>query len=381
MLIKLYRIIEVETFKAVIELGRNEARDEIISVLMLARENGNKISAELICQELLAKRPITMGSLIIKRCKELELFDEENNLTNLGQSSIESGEIFIPERELFILSCTNDPLLPQVILDLEPQPPQKLHQEINSERRKENNESKKKYDEGEIELLPQWILNLEGKVIDLVCTSKNKVKIKSIAEKGQKIIVHQVEELKCELSIQDDGSITLSIFGRFNEKLQPPPLEFREVWKTLLGPIANDWDESVSSPKLRVRFGELTDQERNTFLKDIAFGNPSIPNYGNFEQTVIKDVPIGPKTQEDANEWANWLLINNLTSYQFEKGYQRVVEEISQKFSKFKVSLPSRMELSNLLREKLLTTAERMPNHYWFVQAPLDLNPGERIIE
>jgi len=366
----LQRIVEVETFKTVLELGRNEARDEIISILMLARENGNTISAELICQELLANRALTMGNLIIKRCKELDLFDDENNLTDQGQSSIETGEVFIPERELFLLTCTNDSLLPQ-----------KLHQEINSERRKENNESKKKYDEGEIELLPQWILNLEGKVIDLIGTSKDRVRIMKIAEKGQRIIENLVEDLKCELSIQDDGSTTLSTFGRFNETIQPPSLEFREVWKTLLGPIANDWDESLSPPKLRVRFGDLTDKERNTFLKDIAFENPSIPNYGNFEPTVVKDVPIGPKTQEEANEWATWLLIKNLPSYQFEKGYQRLVEEIIQKFSKFKVSLPSRMELARLLRKNFITKGEKLPDYYWFVQAPLDLNPGGRIIE
>lgn len=256
------RNVEVETFKAVLELGRNEARDEIISVLMLARENGNKIYAELICQELLANRPPTMGNLIIKRCKELELFDDENNLTDLGQSSIESGEVFIPERELFILTCTNDPLLPQTILDLEPQPPQTLGREIYSEKRNKNNESEKKYEEEEIKVLPQWVLNLKGNVIDLIGTSKDRVKIKSIAEKGQKIIENQTEELKCELSIQDDGSTTLSTFGRFNETIQPPLLEFREVWKILLGSTANDWDESLSPPKLRVRFGELTDREK-----------------------------------------------------------------------------------------------------------------------
>jgi len=376
----LQRIVEVETYKAVIELGRNEARDDIVSVLMLARENGNKISAELICQELLGNSNLKMGTLIIERCKDLELFDNENNLTELGQSSIESGDVFIPERELFKLTCTNDPLLPQVILDLEHQPPQYLNREIHLERRQKKNGKENEMEE--IQSLPQWILNCEGKVIDLLGNSKDTVMIKKIAEKGQKIIENQAQELKCELSIQNDGLTTLAISGRFNDQnLSPPPLKFREVWKILLGPLANNWDESQSPPKLRVRFHDLTDREKNTFLKDVEFPNPSLPNYGNFERTTVEKVPIAPKTQEDANKWALWLLINNLTSYQFEKGYQRLVEETSQKFSKFKVTLPSQRELSKLLRERLLIAAERMPHYYWFVQAPLDLNPGERIIE
>jgi len=380
LLISLQRKIDIESYKAIIELGRNEARDDIISVLMLAQEHDGKITPELICQELLANRPKKMGELIIKRCKELELFDNENYLTELGKISIDSKEVFLFERGLFEITCTKDPLLPQVILDLKPQARLKLSQELSAERRARENSSES-FEDVDVQELPQWLTQTEGSIVDLLGNSKDRVLIKKIEKMGQSIPAGSSHQLQGEIKIEDNGSISFSISGRFNGKLPAPELNFQDVWRVLLGEKSKNWDESTSPPKLRLRLGELNETEINSFKKDIEFTEPSLPNYGTFETTIVRGVPIGPETQKDAEQWGEKLLKSRLSVYQFKKVYQNLIKEIASKFPKFKISLPSRTDLAISIRQKFVRGRVRLPEYYWFLQAPLDLNPGGKIIE
>jgi len=379
MKINLQRKIDIEIFKAIIDLGRNTARDDIISILMLSKENESHITAEAICNELLGGRPLSMGNLLIQRCMNLELFDEKFNLTELGNSSIESQQVFLPERGLYRIICTQDPLLPEKLLDIEPLAVDTLKSDIQSE--KNNRNDKENQEKGKIEFLPDWILELEGKIVNLIGSSKDQIKVNKIEKKGEYQIEENMEQLKAQLVLEDNGAANFSVSDLFTEKLKPPSISFDEVWKNLLGSKASDWDESITPNKLRFRFEELTEKELNTFLKNIKFSNPSIPNYDNFEETLVKDIPIGPKSQEDANKWAKHHLLHAIESYSFHKTYIQLVKKIKLKLPEFNLNLPSEEELTLDLRNNFLKKQERMPAYYWFIQAPLDLNPGGRLVE
>lgn len=380
MKIKLERTVAIESFNAIIEFGRNVAREDIIAVLMLARENNNYISAELICNNLLRGRPKAMGELIIKRLKYYDLFTDDNQLTELGLSSIESKNVYIPERGVFKIWCTQDPLLPQILLDLKPVEIRPLHQEIRSEKQQKNNEQDEKVKL--IENLPEWLLSLKRKIVNLLGPSRDQIKILDIEKKGELLNNMEHQKLQAHLTINEEDGLNLTISGLYNvERLKPPRLIFNEVWRTLLGNKAKDWDESVFPPKLRFTFEELNERERNSFCKDVEFFEPNLPNYGTFDKTVVNKVPIGPKTKDDAQKWAEWLLIKKINDYLFKEDYRQLTEHIILKFPEFEVELPSQQQMAQILRETFMKSKQRKSSTYWYVHAPLDLNPGGKITE
>ncbi|MFX1451825.1 MAG: hypothetical protein ACFFCM_13330 [Promethearchaeota archaeon] len=118
----------------------------------------------------------------------------------------------------------------------------------------------------------------------------------------------------------------------------------------------------------------------NAFRKNIEFSNPIIPNYGEFERTIVNDVHIGPKTQVAAQEWAMWLLERSITDYLFETNYMQIKENIIAKFPKFEISFPSREDFAKKLKARFKGVKEK-PSIYWHVHTPIDLNRGGLIIE
>jgi len=273
MIIKLERNVHFEKYKVVIELGRNQAREDIIAVLMLAQENNDQITADLICTKLLGGRPKAMGELIINRCKELGLFSEENQLTDLGVSSIESDKVFIPEYGLYQIWVTQDPLIPQKLLDLRAVEFQSLRREILNEKNEKENGLN---DKENIIDIPEWILGLKNEVINLFGSSKDRIQIINMETKGESLTKENNEVLRTVLTIPIEKEISLSLSGLYDTVLDPPSFIFDRIWNCLLGNKIKDWDKSTKPPKLRFGFNELNEIELNNFKKDIEFLTPSI---------------------------------------------------------------------------------------------------------
>ena len=101
------------------------------------------------------------------------------------------------------------------------------------------------------------------------------------------------------------------------------------------------------------------------------FSKPIVGGYGEFNPLEII-LTIIPATQKDADNWANWLQITNLSNYMSREKFQEYQERISLKFLEYKANILSREQLISLL-QKEKTKNPDMNKNYWFLQTPLDL--------
>jgi len=349
-----------------------EKRKDIVAVVKQARELGGWISAQSICTDLI-NRPsaIPAGELILLRCKELGLFDPNNNLTEDGVLAAESETVFIPEQGTYRIWLTEDPLVPQRFLSYKPIGDGSLRQDVwtNGKDRKDKNTK------GMVPV-PPWFKD-HYDLDNLVYGTDETVKIKTIAGNCRKVQRHGLS-VSVHLKVNRFQPLQLSLKSTKwdrEESLEAPDLSFEAIWEQLLGYQAENWDGSF----LLVGYDELDELEMNSFKKDVHFESPQFLGLGKFDSAVVRGVPIAPESEDDASMWASHLLKEAITGYltreEFEALQRKIVErpEFLNYYSFDDLALPEQQDLADELKED----ADRLPNGYWFLQAPLDLGPLE----
>lgn len=362
----LSRSIGLEKYEVLMEIGSRERREELHAVLMLADELGGRVSAIDICNELLLGRPKSVGRAIIDRCSYFELLDHSGRLTETGKEAIRSGELFIPERGRYVLWYTDDPLISQKLLHVEAVRESSLYDEVHLKGNgKEHPEN-----------LSEKILNLEGRVFMLLGSGGGQIAIRKIEPKGVICQLEKTDILTATLHIAPNRVTQLDLRGRFPYKLQVPDIDFDNVWPSVLGPLAQSWENSRTPSALKISFIELKDNELASFKKTVHLTKPKLQFYGTFENTSVKKVPIIPKSRGDAAQWAKWLLKRSIQTYMDKKQYQSQIESCKSHFLGFEdIELPSLEELVLEFREEKFPDG-RLPREYWYLQAPLDLQEG-----
>ena len=368
----LTRGVELEKYEVLMEIGRQERREEFHAVLMLAEELGGRVTASNICSKLLLGRPESVGKAIIDRCRYLDLLDYSGRLTETGKEALRSGEVFIPERGRYILWYTEDPLLPQRLLHLEAVQESSLYDEFSFIKN-----GKEESGEETTESLSEKLQNFEGRTYTLIGPGGGQVIIRNIDPKGIIRQLEQMDNLTIRLRIAPTEITTLSVDGRFQHMSTLQKITFDDVWLPALGPLAQFWDEYRNPPALKTSFKDLNEKELASFRKTVYLNQPTLPNYGAFENTTVDDVPIIPGSQIDAAQWAKWLLKRSIQTYLNDKQYQKLVDSCKSKFIDFYyVELPSLDELVVELREERCPDG-RLSREYWYLQAPLDLRVTE----
>jgi hypothetical protein len=90
------------------------------------------------------------------------------------------------------------------------------------------------------------------------------------------------------------------------------------------------------------------------------------------DKVTLKEVPVFPRTLEDAREWFVWLLKNEINDYLEEEQYKTYSERILQKFGRFAEDLevPASKDLAEIIKRE---SAGKFPDKYWYLVAPVDL--------
>lgn len=358
MNIKLERKIKVSKYKVILDIGQKEERSDVIALLLIAQSYNNKLSKKIVCKEFLFRDHDQMVENILRRCIEYEVIDNEYKVTKEGFQAIEDGKIYRYYDGVFYLYVTKDPLIPQKILDIE-----FVKENINF-----SNEIRES-SENEINLIniPQWLKDIEkveGK--QLFNNDKTEINVKSISEK-----VELIENLEMMVSINlTKKSCILSTTGIFNEQREIHYFpKFKAIWEEIMANRITDWDWNDN--KLKVPCN-LTDNEKISFRKKINFKSPNVNNFGAFDSLSI-EVEIKPKTEADANVWANWLLRYDISDFLFDTTFVERKKQISLLFPDFTIDFLSHEALVEEMKDNL--DLENIPNEYWFVQAPIDLIP------
>ncbi len=365
MEIILNKNITVKKFKALIDIGIKEKRTDIVALLMIAKSHNDKLSDKIIYDEFIFRENKAMANRILQRCQELGLIDENLKITEEGVNAREEGMIYRSYTGTYYVWASEDPLLPQKILNIEIIDEKiNFKNEILGQRNSEEGTIEKN-----IESLPEWLKDTEQiKIIKLLDKNKREIRIESIQEKIEPNFVS--EKLKTQICLTADSKL-IKFSGLFEDERELSIFpDIRSVWKQLLGKRYPQWNWEEWA--LKISFEELKGKEILSFTKMLSFNSPKIENFGVFDDFSLK-IKLRPQSDTDAELWGNWLLENQIKEYMFPGVFEKYKEEINKKFVGFNIKLQDLDDLSKKAVEKVFE--DEIPIDFWFVQAPIDIYP------
>jgi hypothetical protein len=351
--------------EALMEIGRQEKRDDLHSILLLAEECGGRVTPRDISQRLLPGRPESAARALIDRCNYYEILGPNGEITDAGREALKTASVFVPERGRYLVWFTDDPLVPQQLMDLEPVEETKLHDEVLT---KQDRSSKEKPQN-----LPDELHSLEGKTFDLFGNGHGQVAIKKIEQRVVYRSPNDKDMVRLDLRLSSSFLPMVSLDGKFKRTLSQPRIEFSKAWIDLLGPLSAQWDASSNPSVLRLGYDGLSEGDLGSFATNLRLREPRITGLGSFDDAIVQDVPIAPRTQSDASRWAKWLLLRSIDTYIAQSHYPELVKKALAKFPDYPtLKLPSQSQYANELREQKKNAPQSA--QYWYLQAPLDLD-------
>ena len=312
MRIELKRRIKVQAFEVLATFAFPEDRTEILSLLQMANSMGSLNGERVVDrkQGLLPGRPKVMGTRLLNMAVSMDLLEVNRGtyvLTEFGRENLENESVFVPEKSTWTVWVADDPLIPASV--------------IHVERHKEGRPDKNRMD---TQVLPGTLLSLNDTKVELLRphhTNDTQMRIKRIEEKGRSSSVTTELELTLladvgqETILRVNGSLGTGKSNKINRRIPFDAPPHSELFTMLihLSDYANDWhtEESV----LSVSFRDLNNNERQHHTKRMHVKKPHLEGLGKFNTVELLDIPLKPRGDQDAREWAEWEFWNNLTTH------------------------------------------------------------------
>jgi hypothetical protein len=371
----LKRTLEIQRYRIIAEVARAQKRDELYAVLLLAKERGY-VFEQMVSDVLLDGRPKTVGKRLIQICVTHDLLVEKEFhgkknyiLTETGETALEEGQIFIPERGTWEIWVTDDPLWPSALVQIEVfnEPP--AFKETGRDKKDELEERRKK-----MQSLPDWLFDrLQGQSITPLADRNADYRFNELEKKGE--VVTSDANIRATLSISqfDDSSdlrFTGTVVGKKCDYQEQHTMTFELAWPQILEQQGwlERWriQQQTQQEVLDVAYPELkTDQERSSFHKDYPISKPYLTDLDRFDNTIIDNVPIAPATEQDASHWAHWLLERNTNRYVLKGDFEIMQNKVAESFPDYEITFPEQSDFAQPLRRT-------NPRAYWYLQAPLD---------
>jgi hypothetical protein len=347
----LQRSVAVSCWHVKGTISRASKRDDLLPVLKRAEENdgtyGRDIANHLLGEEIGRE---VIGIRLLAICESLNLLESRGDkkrpryyITENGEKALASGEIMVPEDGTWKVWASNDPLLDFPILKIEPFQEETAYGEVQGRNKDEVKNRIKRF-----EVAPAWLRKVNG-IVSLpsadgstaICIEKIESKIESVESNANLTISWQ--PIKRSLSLT--GTIAnLNI----NATPTAPHVDFDSVWQELLENefLWDDWD--LEKNRLHVRFSDTLEQERSSKQRRLELKKPHFQKYGSFE-TSHRVTDIFPKSQEDAQSWAVWSLLNQVSKYATENEYGSWYINAKKPFENYSegINLPERRELAS----------------------------------
>ena len=350
------RRVSIETWRVQLTLTRFIEDSYWLPLIELAYENGGSVTPEIVKSKILMNRmPLESARLLLLRVVELGLLDKKFRLTEEGQEAYDKKLVPDFQKGTFTISYVNDPLIPQVVIDIDgPHEPKMDKRKIKK---------KRNFQTSTVEKVLSNALNhpiVVGNQPQTVMITEIQEQGISQDKKNATITLTYSESMNPRLILKRSGDKPMSL---------PVPdvanLGFSEVQQIVFRQIDGyDPDSGI----VRVEFDELTDQERRSFKKKFEIKKPKLPKLGTFDTVVTPPLQIEPIDLYNALKWFEWCLIDRLEPYYLQpEAYDEYVSKIEKEF-------PGPFEVSSPLQESLASDL-MMSNRRkgWLLQAPLDL--------
>jgi hypothetical protein len=336
----LQREVLVSRWRVVATLGFSQKRPEIIAILALASELPNgTITPQDVARKLLADRPAVVGERLLRVCNMMRLLEQSEpggegwQLSELGRRALTNQEVPTPQRGEFEIWAMEDDLHPEVFLRVKP---------AELERSQKAGEQP---EIGELHPLPVSLGHCHNRIV------RPPVRID---QEASEIFVFEFEEM-CRRLDGEAGTLTVELTSaggnaRFSVEVEGSR-EFAPAAKlpTLAEALNSAGRTDIAGPQ-RITFRTLSDNERRHARREVDLEEFSMPGIGTFSAAKLRDVPLIPSKQEDANQWAVWRLLDQIKGYVWPEQYERLVRSVREFAVKegweFDPAIPTQQELA-----------------------------------
>ncbi|WP_312243962.1 hypothetical protein [Stutzerimonas nitrititolerans] len=364
--IHLERDLKVQCYRVIGEVAKAGKRSELMAVLQRAAEQGERgtDARDIACHLLFDEQSRTVvGQRLLQIAESyclLERHERSYILTDSGRVALQSGQVFIPEAGVWTVWASDDPLLDYPVLRVEPWREPAAREEV---RGKANQEQRRP------EELPGWLKRCIGHSGKPAAAAGNALRLDRLEAKGEKVDADS--QLRMSWDIRAG---TLHLKGSCAQAsvdtvLPAPRLTAAQVWQQLLEQqrLWDSWDQVLSA--LRVSFAETEPVERESMQRVLRISWPQLKGLGTFRATEIRQVPLLAASFEDAEEWAEWRLIERLRDYATCERFATWQQEATAPFTEFDLTMPERAELAQAVLDD---ESERQTAQDWYLLAAED---------
>ncbi len=324
------------------ELGFEEEKKDYIIYLKAIRDNeGDAINH--IHNTLLSRFPISTAKNIVLELRSLLLLDQDNNITNIGVDAIESGYIFEPMKGVYTLyTIKNSPFRSSIFL-------------LSQDKIR-----------GEDTNIAKSVIEDIGKTIKL--HDNNVVKILNIENTGR--FSNQKKFAEVELIFEKERWLGYLTYNNRKTKMD---LSNKFTKFHLDQNILNTFELVPGSNTTIFASSEnLTEVEIITFKGNKKVTNYNIPELQIKVSAQILDIPLLPKNNTKATEWAKRLFVmkylyDYLTETEFKSKWEYMINENLQ-LSNYQIEIAS---IHDIIEES------KDDSKKWYLLAPIDFNLEE----
>jgi DNA-binding PadR family transcriptional regulator len=342
-------------------------------------------SSEMLPESLrdVASELVTLGILEPQQNQNETSDKVHYELTETGRRALLEGQVPVPERGAFVLTGTTDPLFVEPVIACWPKEGgREIGQEFDwiakSSRNKDKSQGKSQKQEKNT---PAWLDELRRtapRVLTLAAQDGKPIQIIGIGENINQVKPKDSISVHLRLSLRSPPDIAvIRTDGKKGNKTVVETafnLTLMDVMKCLFREKQYDFVECGNAPTLLVAYDEVkgNPSEINRMQRTTTVHAPEIQEFGRFDDVIVSDLPLLPRTLEDAGNWARDCLINGIITYTDETSYSQLCDREAARFSErfapeqVKSRLPTYQEMLTIVKER----RETDPKRYWFVTAP-----------
>jgi len=387
-MLTLNRLIKVETYVTLAEIGIPTKSQEILAILQLAKELGGTVRAQDVNIKLLdrpGESPHAQRILMVIEsygllAKTWNREEDAYRITEAGSDNLQNGQIMIPEQGAYTIYTTEDSLFNEAILRVE--------RDSAVEQSESSAFFGKKNDRAPIEQIVESLqkpncLNkyLSGSLFRQVANSNAPIQINSISEKVARSSRRMIMNISLELDLDTNPVMRVqATIGNFSIPEICTETRFNKTYVEVLEALTSNLGSLEvlgGEPTLIVPWNSITLEEAERFSKQITVEEPKLWDFGVFKKTTFH-LPILPTTMQDATSWANYLIHQSINTYTDKLEYERKIQEVATKFSQkydqhnLAAALIKFDELVNQVSEE--KKAGKSSQLYWRLITPQDLN-------
>lgn len=364
--IVLERAIPVRSWRVIGEVSQAERRTELTPVLLRAHSpngtNEDDVAGHLLFESR-SRRPVAKRLLeIARQYGLLQVRDGRFTLTPSGEEALASGHVFVPELGSWVVWATDDPLVRDVLLRVEPWLEPSAYDEVLVAERETGSTRR-------FEALPAWLHATVGKSLSVLGGARGRSRIERLELDGEG--VDPVADVR---ATWDVGAGRLRLLGslggaKVDTSIDAPGLTLAQVWEDLLNAegLASRWDATRSA--ILAAFEETTSAEREMLRRELPIKRPVVRGLGPFLPLTIPQVPLRPWSAEDAARWAQGRLRQRVRDYATAERFAAWIDESVAPFAEFRPAVAGRAELATAA---WVERGERPTPYAWRLMAAED---------